>query len=86
MSEIVGERTDINQVDERGETALHNSIHWDLPDLRDLLLAQRDIDDNISSPYTGPPLHLACREGQLESGAALLDLGADIYQMNSTTL
>lgn len=83
---LVNAGADINQVDERGETALHNSIHWDLPDLRDLLLAQRDVEVNVSSPYTGSPLHLACREGQLESVTALLDLGADIYQMNSTTL
>lgn len=83
---LVNAGADINIVDERGETALHNTIHWNLPDLRDLLLAQRDVEVNISSPYTGSPLHLACRKGQLESVRLLLDLGADIYQLNTATM
>lgn len=83
---LINAGADVNLVDERGESALHNSIHWQLPALRDLLLSQRDVEVNISSPVTGSPLHLACRKGQLESVTALLDCGADVHQLSAVTM
>lgn len=74
---LVNAGADIDLLYNCGETVLHNAIAYQMSGLRDLLLAQPEIEVNRCSTYFGAPLHLAARRKQLDSVTALLDRGGD---------
>ncbi|KAK1147925.1 hypothetical protein N8T08_000441 [Aspergillus melleus] len=49
---LVNVGANINLINERGDTALHNSFYSDMPAFRDLLLSQTDLQINVSSVYS----------------------------------
>ena len=75
---LVNAGADITIQENLGNTALHNSIHHELPQMRDLLLKQPEVDVNCSNPRSGAPLHVACRSVQADSVNILIENQANV--------
>ncbi len=85
LKKLIALGSDINQVDDTGETAITASILGGsnhglttLPELKILLEAGADL--SVVGPSGNPPLHWAIYHNRLEHAKILLEHGADPYQ------
>eukprot|EP00003_Mantamonas_plastica_P029230 TRINITY_DN688_c0_g2_i1.p1 TRINITY_DN688_c0_g2~~TRINITY_DN688_c0_g2_i1.p1 ORF type:complete len:641 (-),score=140.75 TRINITY_DN688_c0_g2_i1:104-2026(-) len=75
---------DINQLDQDGESPLHEAVHMNSGDcIRILAQAGADLESTNSSGLS--PLFAAFRQSQQKAFQALLDLGADVNCTNLTS-